>query len=170
MSYMRHVILSYHCMLITRILMWIKVINSVRRTARRSSTIIYFAAGSLLNMNEVIWEKNYLILGKFSGKLEQDQPPMIQPFCIVALPKFLVTIPGLCSYVSKSLFCLIFITFISKDPSTVPKQQTVVEETTAVSFFSLTFHRNHISLPGTADFYSSLLKSKEKAQERVNSK
>lgn len=52
------------------------------------------------------------------------------------LPKFLVKITGFCSYISKRL---IFVTFMSKDPSTVPKQQTVGEVTTAVSFFKFPY-------------------------------
>lgn len=84
---------------------------------------------------------------KIQWKVLAEQIPDDTALIHVAFPRFLVTKAGGCFYVSERLLCLIFITFISKDPSTVPKQQTVVEVTTAVS--SLNLHTKHTIFPGT---------------------
>lgn len=76
---------------------------------------------------------------KIQWKVLAEKNPNDTALTYVDLPKFLVTMTGFCSYISKRLLCLVFITFMSKDPSTVPKQQTVGEVTTAVSFFKFPY-------------------------------
>lgn len=69
------------------------------------------------------------------------------------------------AFVSKSLFCFIFITFISKNPSTVPKHQTV-EVTTAVC--SLNLHKKHTIFPGLQFYCRFLQQPTRKAKRKHN--
>lgn len=103
---------------------------------------------------------------KIQWKVLAEQTPDDTALNYVALPKFLVTKPGFCSYVSKRLLCLIFITFMSKGPSTVPKQQTVVEVTTGLSFFKFPYKAHQFSSHSsfTAVFYSSLLQRQRESR------